>query len=791
MDINEIRTICINSSQVLYQYLVDNNSGEQLISVRAITKKNKEVYKLSISKKLFNQDAVFFHLLDENERLGTEIIKIVQYDRDKNTLIIKVPEELQQRFSKFNNNDIRLISDLKFLVQQVEKWYENNGSEVHLPTKKSILSNAINDITYFKDANPSINQKKAIAGILTNPFTYIWGAPGTGKTQFVLAYALLQYLKAGKRVAIFAPTNNAIEQVLRGVITMTDKAGYNRDKIIRLGSPTAQFADDFPEVCEARGLQKRIEETEKQLEILQSVLSSRTTPPNIISLREATKEFENFKKLKTIEIPKIDTRINILKKDVQILTDNYQHKLKEEEELKLSLTKAIEKVDSFLYKCYKFFKSDKATEHENTVKIITDKLNKKGLEVKEAKSEADEGKKQLNHNEIILGNHKQQLKDYVDKIKDLCKKDRKANEVAAVLMSSNLLERFEGVRKVLKEAENEFEILNAVTEEYNDWSVDKIKRNTEKLLASITKLKALTTKERLKNVGVVAATLDTYIGRFMEEKLDVEHIFLDEAGYSNIIKALTLFNHDVPITFLGDHLQLPPVCEVNDSKIQREEAFRNVFVWSQSAIYMEDVFQKSKDILLKEYINNTLFKASVTEKYDLIQTFRFGQKLASALDKGVYNNGFHSGNSENTTEIYFVNAPRLNSFDRRESDGEVKAIIEIVKNLGHNDFIILSPYTKQRNAICNYNKELQKNDKVLTVHGSQGREWNTVILSVADKASDAWFTDSTNSKSKGLNLINTAVSRAKKELIIVCDYNQWSRKPNQLIKQLLDIATKY
>jgi len=73
--------------------------------------------------------------------------------------------------------------------------------------------------------------------------------------------------------------------------------------------------------------------------------------------------------------------------------------------------------------------------------------------------------------------------------------------------------------------------------------------------------------------------------------------------------------------------------------------------------------------------------------------------------------------------------------------------------------------------------------KILTVHGSQGREWDTVILSVVD-TNDKWFVDSRKSISKGLNLINTAVSRAKKNLIIVCDVDYWSNQYGQLITEL-------
>ena len=83
------------------------------------------------------------------------------------------------------------------------------------------------------------------------------------------------------------------------------------------------------------------------------------------------------------------------------------------------------------------------------------------------------------------------------------------------------------------------------------------------------------------------------------------------------------------------------------------------------------------------------------------------------------------------------------------------------------------------------NRELQ--DSVMTVHGSQGREWDTVIFSVVD-TTDMWFTNSLHPKSDGKKVINTAVSRAKKKLIIVCDAEYWKPMEKQLIGKLLSVA---
>lgn len=92
---------------------------------------------------------------------------------------------------------------------------------------------------------------------------------------------------------------------------------------------------------------------------------------------------------------------------------------------------------------------------------------------------------------------------------------------------------------------------------------------------------------------------------------------------------------------------------------------------------------------------------------------------------------------------------------------------------------------KKQITLLNKKLPRERNDlKILTVHSSQGKEWDTVILSVVD-THDKWFLDSGNQLSKGLNLINTAVSRAKKQLIIVCDKNYWLNQDGQLITELL------
>lgn len=336
----------------------------------------------------------------------------------------------------------------------------------------------------------------------------------------------------------------------------------------------------------------------------------------------------------------------------------------------------------------------------------------------------------------------------------------------------------------------ELVVTDALARDYLDFPRNTLEVQVQILRERREDLAAHSTEERLKTVRIVAATLDTYVGRFSDQRLNVNHIFLDEAGYANIVKALTLFHHDLPITFLGDHKQLPPVCELNDRDIGQNESYRDVFIWSQSAIFLDGLFRKDKNQCLQEYLQNAELTPVAMAKADINETYRFGASLARVLEAHVYRNDFRSANQEGDTRIYFVDATLGRLSQKRENPAEVQGVAQLIQMLGTDDFSILTPYRNQLKLLGRTLPELRNEQKILTVHGSQGREWDTVILSVSDTA-NMWFTDTQNRTSKGLNLMNTAVSRAKKRLILVCDVRFWRNQPGQLIHGLLSVASPF
>lgn len=306
------------------------------------------------------------------------------------------------------------------------------------------------------------------------------------------------------------------------------------------------------------------------------------------------------------------------------------------------------------------------------------------------------------------------------------------------------------------------------------------------------------------NIKIIACTLDYYIAQNLQKIYKFEHIFLDEAGYTPLIKALTLFTNNCPITLLGDHMQLKPVCEMDEEKIK--SSYHNVFLWGQSAMYIADILLFSEEENINNFIkNNPIFKKIFDVNHPmktiaLKETYRFGSDIAEVLDKNVYNIGFSASTLNNQTKIFYIDAvynnERENSSDR-SNHAEAAIIKKFIKKITYvnknKDIAVLTPYRKQQQTIGKYVPILLKNEALFTIHASQGKEWDTVILSVADNDkgnNTRYFTDTQKKECSGLNLINTAVSRAKNNLIIVCDYDHWVNLQNQLISDLLKISKK-
>lgn len=697
---SEIKQLCISSSKAYYDYLAKSGKGLNEVEVWAIAIENvaQRLVSLRLSKKIFDTETILFRFLDDGKEFNTEKVQVIEYDTEKNILYIEPDADILPRFGNLRATNLRVIADMKFLVERVKQWYEQRGENLQLPEQSSLLDQKAITLDAFGTLHqPSRDQLAAIRTIITKPFSYIWGAPGTGKTQLVLANVVIQYVRQNKRCLILAPTNTALEQVMKGVLQMSDATGINREKFLRLGHTSKWFAERYPEVCESTGMQAQRRQVEKQISVVRSVMK-----------KEKSVSYD--------AVPRLESALE---------------KIKELKELLACASK------------------------KNSGKKLMKQLVK---EIKEG-----------------LNSHPQT--------------EPMAKNIEPDTWDSTQV----FLEKLIVQLKREDAVMQARAIEISLTPEAELKAMLSELEAVRDKMK--TSNEQARKASVIAATLDSYIYRFMsdDEDINVDHVFLDEAGYACCAKALVLMKGNTPVTFLGDHLQLPPVCEMNDFDFQREEQ-RDVFLWSKSAIHLAKLFEQSKEEAYQSYINNNEQLSKNFTRTDLRYTHRFGDNLANVLNEYVYQNGFASDSGQGETEIYYVQVetpvpqPRNEKGKpTRESEWEALAIKQFIQTTGLADFAILTPYINQVKLLGKQLSRERNEGRILTVHGAQGKEWENVILSVVD-TDKKWFTDSKYSRTRGLYLLNTAVSRAKKRLIIFGNAAYWKNQNGQLIKGLLDVA---
>ena len=190
----------------------------------------------------------------------------------------------------------------------------------------------------------------------------------------------------------------------------------------------------------------------------------------------------------------------------------------------------------------------------------------------------------------------------------------------------------------------------------------------------------------------------------------------------------------------------------------------------------------------------------------LTRSFRFGPNLAGLLDRHVYRNGLQ-GSAHNDTSIECISCPPqpdaapTGRVNQAEVDGVARAVEQwLNRNVaGNGSLAVLTPYVKQASALS---KKLQRDFSghpsfgrvdVLTVHRAQGREWDTVFVSVSDTGNlgsnthTPYLTDTNNPK--GLLVMNTAISRARKHLRLFLDDQFWRKRPQGSL--LTDVVHRF
>lgn len=527
-----------------YQFLEREGKGLEEIPILGLAKSSAGIA-LKIRPRVLSTENLLLRLGENEWRIGEDEVAALSLDEKHGILELACEEELARLW--LEGKGLKLFSDLKFLVKNVERFYLEQTPR--FPPAPRILPPP-------PPPRLSLEQQEAVAMLFSEPLSYVWGAPGTGKTRAVLFESLLHTLSQGTRAILVAPTNNALEQALFALLPQFDELGMERGNVLRLGTPSARFLESYPEVCD---------------------------PLNV-------------------------------KKETMSLFD------------------------------FEARKSPKA---------------------------------------------------------------------------------------------------------------------------------------RLEEALVIAMTVDNFIKRFETLPLAGQrHIFLDEAAFTPLIKALALLTLDAPLTMLGDHKQLPPVCEMPEAELGLAEN-RALEVWRRSALYAEDYLARGEESFKTPL--HTLPPLSRTKLAPLRQSHRYGENLTRLLDRYLYQVGLRG--LEESTELLYIDSGARSEGKEYRSLEEARAMKGLIRELLESgaDFGVITPFVSQRRQILEEIPELRGRERVMTIHGSQGQEFESVIFSPV-----CLHYHLTNSKNpSALQALNVALSRAKKRIIIVCDYRFWIGQRGQFLGEIL------
>lgn len=768
MDYCDFRRLAVDSAQRYLQYLVQEDKGIIITEVSSIEKIGEEAF-LRLRGRLSPAALESLKLRIYADEFDTWKIVPVEYHSESGVLVLHPQEAIYERLPSGPCGHISVISDLRFLVERVRGWYDNKDRPpLVLPAQAPNV--AIPLLSDMAGGTPTKEQYSAVCNVLTTPFSYVWGAPGTGKTRFVLANCVLAYLREDKQILLTAPTNNALEQMLSGILDVLRPCGIPASRVYRFGIPSASFAAEYPDACEQRSVETRRAALTAELDTLRrqyrSVVSYEKAQTALSKAAEFVKQLDEIAgEYQASSIP--EPELNLARRAFGQAQD-------EADKLEGSVQALTIWLDSFPGRMARFFRPGVYSEKQSLLKASARDLEKTMLQCADAKQHLD----QLNEGAQAASRH------YYKQLEDLCVQFLDAFQTPPTpefsIPPQTSIGEFPARLRIAYDA------IKTKAQSIPVPDSTDIAELTEKAHILKAELERLNENReaRWENVRVWAMTMDRFIV-FSDAPptFRPSHVFMDEAAYCSLIKGYTLLSLRRPVTLLGDHAQLPPVCEMDHHVLDR--GFCPEFLWAQSTIYLDSVFQKTALELYEEYHNATPPSFCNLQLNILSVTHRFGPSLSRVLSDFIYERMLISAKGEET-DIGYIHAPSSSGDERRTSQTECAAIHALADELSFRgiDFAILAPYKKQVALLAKEMPSLASAGQIMTVHASQGREFHTVILSIVD-TTDKFFVESQNPI--GRSVLNTAISRAKSNLILVLDAEYWRTQKQELIGHLLQL----
>jgi len=270
------------------------------------------------------------------------------------------------------------------------------------------------------------------------------------------------------------------------------------------------------------------------------------------------------------------------------------------------------------------------------------------------------------------------------------------------------------------------------------------------------------TEDLLREYPVVLST--TYSAKSCISKdMVFDYVIMDEASQVDIKTGALALSCAMNAVIVGDDKQLPNV-------VSHEEALALQAI--QLTYKVDDRYNEVTHSFLQSCVE--VFKNIPVTL--LREHYRCHPKIIEFCNQHFYNGELVAMTVDNAEDnvLQVVQTVEGNHarghFNQREIDVIVQEVLPQYADSG--SIGIITPYRQQADEI---NKALGK-DIASTVHKYQGRECDTIIMSMVDNNPTEFSDDS--------NLLNVAISRAKTHLCVVTNSNKMPEESN--LAQLID-----
>jgi len=246
--------------------------------------------------------------------------------------------------------------------------------------------------------------------------------------------------------------------------------------------------------------------------------------------------------------------------------------------------------------------------------------------------------------------------------------------------------------------------------------------------------------------------------------LSIEHVYdyliIDEASQVDLATGVLAFSCAKNVIIVGDLKQLPNVLTGEDIQVAEEiwdrHPFDKIYHFTKQSLLSSAVarWKDIRSVLLREH-----YRCHPKIIGFCNQKFYQGQLIVLTEDHG----------EKSVLTMYRTAAGNhaRGHLNQRQIDVIKEEVLPFLEKEGYQDIGIITPYRDQVKAVA---AQLGPEYEVDTVHKFQGREKNAIVLTSVDNVIGDFVDDP--------NMLNVAVSRAVKALVVVMSQDPQNDKTN-------------